>query len=68
VPKYVPPVAASYQFILFPDDVAFRFVITPEHKDDGIAVTGAGAAGIAVKLDTVALACVFQQPLLYALK
>jgi hypothetical protein len=41
-----PPLASVNQPILFPADVAFKFVDEPQATEEGDAVTGVGAAKV----------------------
>ena len=44
VPSETPPLGTVYQLILFPAEIAFRFVELPHVTGLGVAVTGLGAA------------------------
>jgi hypothetical protein len=63
VPRVVPPEAAVYHFILFPDDVALRFEDEPGQIEDWVAVTEVGTDGRAATA-TVAVA-ELEHPLLF---
>ena len=54
-PRKVPPAGTVYQYMRFPVEVAFRFVLPPEQTDEGVAVTFVGAAGPPVTVTVTAV-------------
>jgi hypothetical protein len=61
-PIEVPPLAAVYQRILFPAEVAFKSVGTPHAKEGGDAVTEEGADTAVPAVTVIAVLGLTVQP------
>ena len=45
VPMFVPPVETVYQYIVLPEEIAFKLDEAPAQIEAGVAVTEVGVAG-----------------------
>ena len=61
-PMEVPPLAAVYQSILFPAEIALRLVGTPHAKEGGDAVTEEGADTAVPAVTVIAVLGLTVQP------